>query len=64
MWLFHAIFFSAYTQDVAQPLVTWSDIPIIRFLLVTLLSAAAAFLIEVLWKSLKQIPQKCKKENL
>ena len=50
MWLFHSIFFSAYTRAVMQPLVRWSHIPVIRFLLVTALSAGAAVLIDGLWR--------------
>ena len=49
MWLFHSIFFSAYTRDIAQPLINWTSVPILRFVLVTILSAAAAVLIDRLW---------------
>lgn len=63
MWLFHAIFFSAYTRDVAQPLILWSDIPIIRFLLVAILSVAAAAMIDGLWNVFTQALRKLKKEN-
>ena len=51
MWLFHSIFFSAYTRDLVQPLINWTSIPILRFALVTFLSAAAAVLIERLWRT-------------
>lgn len=64
MWLFHAIFFSAYTRDVAQPLVSWGDIPFIRFLLVTILSTLAALGVDGLWKYLLQKLRKCTKEKL
>lgn len=50
MWLFHSIFFSAYTRGLMQPLVSWSSIPIVRFLLVTVLSVVAAVLIDRLWR--------------
>lgn len=49
MWLFHSIFFSAYTRDIAQPLINWTSVPILRFVLVAILSAAAAVLIDRLW---------------
>lgn len=64
MWLFHSIFFSAYTRNVVQPLVLWSDIPIIRFLVITVLSTGAACVIDALWMGLVQTLHKCKKENL
>ena len=51
MWLFHSIFFSAYTRELIQPLVSWTDIPFMRFLLVTVMSTAAAVLIDFVWKS-------------
>ena len=49
MWLFHSIFFSYYTRDVVQPLITWTDIPIVRFLLVTCSSLGMAVLLDKLW---------------
>lgn len=49
IWLFHSIFFSHYTRDLMQPLVNWSDLPILRFLSVAVLSVAAAVLIDGLW---------------
>lgn len=49
MWLFHSIFFSAYTRDIMQPSVSWINIPIIRYLLVLFFSLAAAVLLEKLW---------------
>ena len=49
MWLFHSIFFSPYTRTVIQPLVNWSDLAWVRFLLVTALSAVAAVLIDKVW---------------
>lgn len=52
MWLFHSIFFSAYTRNLVQPLVSWSALPVLRFLSVTVLSAVAAVLIDRLWKYL------------
>lgn len=49
MWLFHSIFFSIYTRDVVQPLITWTDIPIMRFLLITCISLGVAVLLDRLW---------------
>lgn len=49
MWLFHSIFFSAYTRDIMQPSVSWTNIPVIRYLLVLIFSLAAAVLLERLW---------------
>ena len=49
MWLFHSIFFSAYTRELVQPLVSWSDMPFVRFLMVTGLSTLAAYLIQHLF---------------
>lgn len=49
MWLFHSIFFSAYTRTMIQPLVTWTDLAPVRFLLVTAISATAALLIDKVW---------------
>ena len=51
MWLFHSIFFSTYTRDLVQPLVDWTSIPILRFVLVTFFSAVAAVLIDRLWNT-------------
>lgn len=62
MWLFHSIFFSAYTRNAVQPLVTWTDIPVIRFLLITCMSLGVAVLIDRLWsvctKQLRRITVK------
>ena len=62
MWLFHSIFFSYYTRDVIQPLVIWTNIPIIRYFLITSLSLGAAVLLDRLWNfctmQLKRIADK------
>lgn len=50
IWLFHSIFFSHYTRDLMQPLVSWSDLPILRFLSVAVLSTVAAVLIDKVWQ--------------
>lgn len=63
MWLFHAIFFSAYTRDVIQPLVAWSNSAIVRFLLITILSTVFAFAINCLWKWLIQILHRNKEKH-
>lgn len=64
MWLFHAIFFSVYTRDVAQPLVGWTDVPFLRFLLVLLLSTAVAFLIDTFWTYLMKLVYRKNKESV
>ena len=48
-WLFHSIFFSAYTSQVVQPFVNWSPYILIRFLLVTIISLLASFIIEQIY---------------
>ena len=49
MWLFHSIFFSAYTRVLIQPLVSWTDLASVRFLLVAAVSAVAALIIDKVW---------------
>lgn len=49
MWLFHSVFFSAYTREVVQPLINWTDVPILRFVMVVVMSAMAAVLLDKLW---------------
>ena len=62
MWLFHSIFFSAYTRDVVQRLITWTSVPVIRFLLITCSSLGVAVLLDWLWgvcsKQLRKITVK------
>lgn len=55
IWYFHSIFFSAYTRDVTQPLVTWCPFPILRFLLVTILSSIAAFAVMFIIRCISQL---------
>ncbi|MBQ7298864.1 MAG: acyltransferase family protein [Clostridia bacterium] len=61
-WLFHSIFFSAYTAPVVQPLVNWSASMTVRFLLVTALSFGVAAIIDQLYTFLGRTFQKFKTE--
>lgn len=49
MWLFHSIFFSYYTREIVQPLVNWTQVPVLRLLLVTGTSTAVACMIDILF---------------
>lgn len=54
-WLFHSLFFSAYTAPVVQPLVNWPSSVPVRFLLVAAFSFCAAATIGQLYALLGRI---------